>query len=195
MRQKTAFICGTGASGTNFLAYILQNNTDFIVLHEPKASLQFLFDIVDKGKYAIINKAAKRRFDAFNIKTINKFVIMRHPREVTVSFYNRRRGNPPIPEKFMAGMRATLNKVHNHILAHGKNGIIRFEKLVNDVDYANETVKHITGQHPNLSKDDLSKKINENPKDKAKKLTDMEQEYIDYYNEHMSWFEEIYYND
>jgi len=129
-------ITGMGRSGTKFLAGLLNRAVGWTVEHEPHPGFQSLQEVVkrfDKSNYGEVNSYL--RYQILSIPVSFRAVILRDPRDIFHSMYNR--GKPDLER---------LNEVLvslDSTLSSGKVSIISFSKMTSDRDYLKSLIDDI----------------------------------------------------
>ena len=121
MDPKNAYVVATGASGTKFLHSIVNRHTQYFALHEPRTRHN-----PDHPLMFYINGRLREKYHRFKDA---HGVILRDPREVALSWFNRRKGT--LPENYPVRMSLGLGFIHSRVEAGDE--VIYFKQMVGDV--------------------------------------------------------------
>ena len=163
-KPKNFLITSTGRTGTKYLSGIMNLSKYWTVLHEPRG---FLDDNYTKAIdifynvdfYGEVNSALIHTAEDF-IEDFNVGVILRKPKDVILSYCNRRE---TLAEQL--AILAEVNKRHLEVLElSNTKGVyhIDFDKMVTDKRYLNRVIRYFGISDIDLSSIDLSEKININ---------------------------------
>jgi len=94
MVTNNAYVVATGASGTKFLASVVNRHTRHFALHEPRH-----FHNPDHPMLFFINGRLREKYHR---REGSHGVILRDPRDVALSWFNRRKG--VLPDTYPAKM-------------------------------------------------------------------------------------------
>jgi len=184
-------ISGMGRSGTAFLSTMMNKSKRWTVLHEPQpsrrpkralAAIQRRFDRNDF--YGEVNSYLRYIFD--DLKVEKKGIIVRDPAMVFLSIANR-------TKNVLDGLNVLLDSLQESfsIIDHAVGGgvyTIRFEKMISNVGYINEIIKHFGIQDVRLNKTHLGKKINPNKRIVYRRFQDLPIPAIRGFRKALGWF-------
>lgn len=139
--MNTFAITGMGRSGTKFLAFMLNKSKVWKVNHEIDKTLEFDISKINlrfqKENYGEVSSFLRYILDEIEVE--KKCVIIRDPREVFVSAFNRK--GYYISEQLWKDFSKTYKKLEGYI----DQGIkaFRFEKMTSDPEYLTSIAKYV----------------------------------------------------
>lgn len=164
--RKTFAITAMGGSGTKFLSSMMDKSEEWNVLHEPDLSADYMDAKFCQGrftfndKYGEVNSYLRFCFEELNVS--QKGVIHRPINQIYTSWWSQKREQ--IDGKFYYNLDISL-KLLDAIFENPKIAIISFNRMVEDVDYLNETIRFFGIKDVEITEEDLDQKINPHRKD------------------------------
>lgn len=176
------YITSTGASGTKFLARVVHGYTDHLGLHEPK-SLRY----PEHPKMMLINGRRKQRYQKL---PGTHGVILRDPRQVMLSWYNRKKAR--MTTKYPPALNQILLIIDQHIQTGAE--VIYFEDMVGNIDLLTAWLKRlgvtVTVPIPEFI---MATKVNHNGRLSAASYEDLPEEFRTTMDEVCGWYIEKYF--
>ena len=158
-------ITSYGGSGTKFLAQMMNKSDTWTVLHEPKLSadymaIEYCSQRFEKSNYGEVNSFLRFCFN--DLKVDKKGVIHRPIKDAYISWYSQKKDE--LDGKYYYNLDVSLHLL-DRIFENPKIFLISFNRMIKDVQYTNEILKHFGIEDVNLTKEDLAEKINPHRKE------------------------------
>jgi hypothetical protein len=168
-------ISGSGRSGTRFLANLMNKSKIWTVKHEPGASgvenytsadsinqtyKRFEFD---GDHYGEVNSMLRRILIHFPVR--KKGVLIRNPYDVYLSIINRKQNTE---RKYLDEFIESLGIIDYALSKDKKMRKIVFEKLVSDVDYAQDVLTFFGIDDVIVTEEDIKTKVNQTQEENRK---------------------------
>ena len=181
-------ITGLGRSGTTFLSKLMNRSQVWSVLHEPGSHCDLLENVQKRfgDHYGEVNPYLVEWLEALDVT--QKGVLIRNPRDVVLSTYNRRHKK----------LTHELDRIGNRLKFLDRfieRGIycIQFEKMTTDLEYLQSCIEHFGIQDVQCKPEDIQIKVNRNPTYYVFKYEDIDHEIRQIADQKIDWFVEKYY--
>ena len=170
-------ISGSGRSGTRFLSSLMDKSEIWTVKHEPGAAGVENYTSADSigatytrfefqgDHYGEVNSMLRRILIHFPVR--KKGVLIRNPYDVYLSIANRRGTERKYLDEFIE----SLGLINYAISKDKKMKKIEFEKLVSDIDYAQDVLNWFGIDDVVVTKEDIKTKVNQTEEENRKYKT------------------------
>lgn len=205
--MKNFLITSLGASGTKFLAHVMNTSRIWTVTHEALTNTEAetiiyqealkrgdyinfpysIQEVQDKIKnrgnfYGEINARFRNEMDL--IKVRKQAIILRDPREIFLSWYELYNGN--LSNHYYQKLMTSLSVFDIFIQSGGK--VIEFDKMVSSISYLEDVLKYFEITDVPISENTLKKKINQHRTFKYDKFKDIPIKDRGHFNGVANWF-------
>lgn len=183
-------ISGMGRSGTAFLSFMMNKSKKWTVAHEPQPSknarralgaIQRRFD--NNQYYGEVNSYLRYVFD--DLRVDKKGIIVRNPANVFLSIANRKKSIVEGLDELCESLIESF-KIIDRATATAR--VIRFEKMVAEIDYINQVLIDFGINDVMLRPVHLRQKINPNKSIRYKHFRDLPNPVIRKFRQSLGWF-------
>ncbi len=180
----TAYIFSTGASGTHFLASIIDSYTDHEAFHEPRR-----FTLPLPTPTVVINGFLRELYPTLEG---THGVILRDPRQVMLSFFNRRKGK--LDPGYPAHLQGVLTTVDQWVETGCHK--IYFKEMVSERGRLMQWLYHLgVGITKPIPKEIMATKVNHNGRGYAASYEDLPEGLRADLELKCGWYIEKYFGD
>jgi hypothetical protein len=168
-------ISGSGRSGTRFLANLMDKSEVWFVEHEPGAagiehyttaeSIGKTYRRFERHRYGEVNSMLRRILIHFPVK--KKGVLIRNPYDIYLSIANRR----GVERKYLDEFIESLGLISYALSKDKKMKKIMFERLISDVDYAQDILRFFGINDVVVTEEDIKIKVNQTEEENKKYKT------------------------
>lgn len=197
-KHDNFIITAQGRSGTKFLSAVMDRSAKWTVRHEPKPRGVILDwgpyqERFSRDFYGEVNSLL--RGVALEAPVAKKGVILRHPAEVSVSFYNRRLRRRDDPVKSFPKHAQGFHFLDE--LVRAGVPVIWFRRMVSEPAYLLRVLNHFGIDDVAVGEETLARPVNAT-EEKDRRVTTLAEcgpAFRRLYDERVTWFEEKYFGD
>lgn len=210
MGRKNFVITAMGRSGTKLLADLMDRSPSWTVRHEPRLSKSYLGFGEPTGLRPHKLERLQKRFDRDRYGEVNSYlrhviglldvakkgVIVRNPRRIALSMYNRKASLVEKGKLTYEGLAEHLGlalRSLDYAIEHLGVLKISFERMVSDVEYVNRIVREVGVDDLVLTSGDLARPVNANRLVLCKHFADTDETFQACVIQETDWFMTKYY--
>lgn len=208
MNNRPKFIItGLSRSGTKFLSQIMNRTKKCNVYHDynihnlrKKGCLNLeerkgkLLDCFEDLKSTLIHKegfiSAAYRLYLRSLPCEQEGLILRHPEKILNSYLKMHKNIKSVKKVFIDHIEEELEGLDQIAKRTARTKIIKFDRMVNDVEYLQEVMNRFGLEDVKVNKKDLKKKVNAIDNDFS--INDLDKEVLQDFRKKSEWFAKKY---